>query len=473
MGKIVIQCYQHGEISVETKTYEKFGCPKCYISNKNADLKKDKSESYRWKKITFTRYTQRDSDKRRYVSDITRDRQTLAQTKPLFKVINDFRLAHGAEYDYSKVAYVKSTIKVIIICRIHGEFLQTPQYHKNGRKCPKCVREKTRLTSKEVISKFKRIHGDVYDYSQVNFLSSKDKVTIVCNEHGSFLQTPPAHLRGQGCAKCQTKKISKSSKVVIQEFIKIHGQKYDYSKVEYVNAKTRVSIGCKDHGDFQQTPNVHKNGSGCPRCATFKNGKRLSESMKDSSDVVIAKFKQVHGDRYDYSEVNYLGKKTKLTIICRDHGSFHQTRNAHQMGQGCPACAQKRPLLDQTEVIRDFRAVHGDRYDYSQVTYYGVSEAVSIICNVHGEFLQKPAIHKSGSGCPKCTLGRRPASKSAVIARFVAVHGDRYDYSKVHYINSRTNVTLVCSLHGEFEQRPSSHLSGSGCPLCSKLKLSR
>ena len=132
---------------------------------------------------------------------------------------NKIDLANYGEdkkYNYSLVNYKTGKDKVIIICRFHGEFLQTPQYHKNGRKCPKCVREKTRLTSKEVISKFKKIHGDVYDYSQVNFLSSKDKVTIVCNEHGSFLQTPPAHLRGQGCAKCQTKKISKSSKVVIQ-----------------------------------------------------------------------------------------------------------------------------------------------------------------------------------------------------------------------------------------------------------------
>ena len=471
MSKIITKCRQHGEFSIEAKTYEKFGCPKCYISNKSSNLKKDESESYHWKNIAFTRYTKRDSDKRRYVSDVTRDRQSLVQTKSLTKVINDFRLVHGDEFDYSKVVYIDSTIKIIIICRIHGEFLQTPQYHKNGRKCPNCMREKNKLTNKQVISKFKRIHGDVYDYSQVEFVSHKNKVIIVCDEHGSFLQTPPAHLRGQGCPKCQRKNATKSTELVILEFIEVHGQTYNYNKVNYTNAKTKVLIVCKEHGDFLQTPNTHKNGSGCPKCAHLRNAKSLSNLKKDNSDKVISIFKKVHGNRYDYSATNYHNKKTKLTIICREHGPFLQTRFAHQSGQGCPFCAKKRPKLEHSKIICDFKAVHGTKYDYSKVTYEGVQVPVTIICNLHGEFQQKPTIHKSGSGCPKCTLGRKPTSISKVISKFQNVHGDRYDYSQVHYINSRTKVKIICSIHGIFEQRPSSHQSGSGCPSCSKTKI--
>jgi hypothetical protein len=329
---------------------------------------------------------------------------------------------------------------------------------------------KTKPLSK-VIEDFKTIHGDTYDYSKVIYRDSRFKVIITCQIHGDFLQTPPAHIRGQGCPKCQRDSARKSTNQVIQEFLDVHGQKYDYKKVKYKNAKTQVLIICRDHGDFLQTPNTHKNGSGCPRCAISSNAKLLSDLKKDSSEEVISIFKQVHGDRYDYSAVHYLNKKTKLSIICRDHGPFLQTRFAHQQGQGCPICAKKRPKLDQSKIICDFQAIHVDRYDYSKVKYNGANELVTIICSLHGDFQQKPTIHKSGSGCPRCALGRNPASRSTVISNFTKVHGNRYDYSLVHYVNSRTNVKIICAQHGVFEQRPSSHQSGSGCPLCPRSKV--
>ena len=113
----------------------------------------------------------------------------------------------------------------------------------------------TKLTTEEFIKKAREVHGDKYDYSKVEYVKSKAKVTIICPEHGEFLQTPQKHLYGQGCPKCGHK-----SELTTEEFIKkareVHGDKYDYSNVEYVDAKTNVCIICKQHGVFWQRQGV-------------------------------------------------------------------------------------------------------------------------------------------------------------------------------------------------------------------------
>lgn len=137
-----------------------------------------------------------------------------------------------------------------------------------------------------------------------------------------------------------------------------------------------------------------------------------------------------------------------------------------------PSGAIKRnlPQEDKTRAcIIQFREVHGARYDYSKVIYSKSNEKVIIICKKHGEFLQIPANHKRGRGCPKCNpIGgnKRPLTTEQAIQGFKEVHGDLYDYSKVDYHRSSQKVTIVCKLHGEFSQTPSAHKSGKGCPTC-------
>lgn len=132
----------------------------------------------------------------------------------------------------------------------------------------------TKLTTEEFIKKAREVHGDKYDYSKVEYVKSKAKVTIICPEHGEFLQTPQKHLYGQGCPKCGHK-----SELTTEEFIKkareVHGDKYDYSNVEYVDAKTNVCIICKQHGVFWQRPSHHTAGRGCKKCATEVNADKL------------------------------------------------------------------------------------------------------------------------------------------------------------------------------------------------------
>lgn len=179
---------------------------------------------------------------------------------------------HNTKYDYSKVDYHKSKEKVCIICPIHGEFWQIPNSHLMGHGCPKCAIEKRKELQKlpisEFIKKAKKIHNEKYDYSKVKYDYIKDKVEIICPKHGSFLQIAQDHLNGHGCTKCNS--LWKSTEQFIEDARKIHGDKYDYSKVNYKNKYSNVTIICKKHGEFKQIAQNHLKGCNCPKCTCSK-----------------------------------------------------------------------------------------------------------------------------------------------------------------------------------------------------------
>lgn len=131
-------------------------------------------------------------------------------------------------------------------------------------------------------------------------------------------------------------------------------------------------------------------------------GKLSCKQPQEVKDLwYTKKFQEVHGDKYDYSEVGYINNRTNITIICKDHGCFAQKPNDHYKGQGCPKCGGKQKKNTQ-QCVEDFRKVHKDLYDYSKVKYYTCYNKVEIICEEHGSFLQTPSNHLSGNGCPKC-----------------------------------------------------------------------
>jgi len=176
-----------------------------------------------------------------------------------------------------------------------------------------------------------------------------------------------------------------------------HGNTYDYSKVEYVNAKTEVEIICKEHGSFFMSPNAHKSGHGCSDCAITRRSLSRVKSLKS----VIEKFKNVHGNRYDYSDVIYKTTHTKVDIICKEHGTFKQTPNSHNRGRGCPECDHTKSETTQS-CIAAFVETHGNMYDYSKVQYNGNFSPVEVICEKHGSFWPTPSNHKQNTVCPKC-----------------------------------------------------------------------
>jgi len=197
----------------------------------------------------------------------------------------------------------------------------------------------------------------------------------------------------------------------------------------------------------------------------------LEQVSLSKQEKCLLKFKEVHGDRYDYSKVNYVKNNEKVTIICKKHGDFLQIPNSHKNGRGCPKCAlkiRKRGACFTTEeIVNEFKEIHGDRYDYSKVEYKSYKNKVTIICKEHGEFLQSPSSHKSGQGCPKCALENK-VSQEHIIEKFKEIHGDRYDYSKVEYKSYKNKVTIICKEHGEFQQTVRNHIQGNNCPKCRK-----
>lgn len=254
-------------------------------------------------------------------------------------------------------------------------------------------------TTEEFIAKAKAVHGNRYDYSKVEYVDSSTKVCIGCKKHGDFWQSPKVHFQGKGCPKCGRERIAASSRKPLEQFLqdakRVHGNKYDYSKVELVNYQTKVIIICPVHGEFTQSPTMHLQGSGCPKCGNER------ESLRMTTEGFIQKAKQKYGDRYDYSKVEYIGNKAKVCIICREHGEFWQEARMHLSGCGCPICAGRKKMRT-SDFIKKARSAHGDRYDYSKTEYKGNTEKVCIICSEHGEFWQQASSHLKGAGCPKC-----------------------------------------------------------------------
>jgi len=248
----------------------------------------------------------------------------------------------------------------------------------------------------------------------------------------------------------------------------VHGNKYDYSKVEYVNSKTKVCIICPEHGEFWQEPVAHLRGYNCPKCANIKRG----DTFRDNLCSFVEKSKEVHGDRYDYSKVEYKNSSTKVCIICPEHGEFYMLPQNHILGQGCPKCAGK--WLNTYDIIKKFKEVHGNKYDYSKVDYKKMHEKVCIICPEHGEFWQTPSKHLLGQDCPKCakiSMGEKNnMGGEEFIKRSIEKWGNLYDYSKVEYEKVDKKVEIICKKHGSFFQRPYDHLHGHGCPVCGKLE---
>lgn len=186
--------------------------------------------------------------------------------------------AHSNKYDYSKSIYVKNSDKIIVTCKIHGEFLIRAQGHMAGKGCLRCAVEKRSalkfLSNDTFIKRSKLVHGNQYDYSETFYKSARDKVKIICRNHGSFYQLPSEHMKGSGCKKCSLRKI------LPDEFINrasiIHNNKYLYSDTGYYNYASNIKVICPIHGEFIINARTHLRGQGCKICSRYDIGWRKS-----------------------------------------------------------------------------------------------------------------------------------------------------------------------------------------------------
>jgi len=322
----------------------------------------------------------------------------------------------------------------------------------------------SRETQEGFLEKARKTHGDFYDYSKTKYVDCNTKVIIGCPVHGDFEQLPWPHRNGTKCRKC-----SVASPVSTEEYIakarKVHGDFYDYSKVVYGNSFSKLIIGCRLHGDFTKLAYMHLGGQGCKVCGNL----RKTTTQAD----FIARSIKAHGSKYDYSKVEYTNNYTPVTIVCPEHGEFNQKPASHLRRHGCLICCRVANRLTRTQFIEKANAVHGNKYDYSRVKFTVTRGKVNIICPEHGKFRVQANNHLNGVGCTICSnKPKRVFNTEQFIKRAKEVHGDLFDYSGVNYTRSAVDVLIHCKKdgHGGFFQRPLNHLSGYGCPICSESK---
>ena len=254
---------------------------------------------------------------------------------------------HGEQYDYLKSEYKNVDSKLEIICKIpeHGTFFQTPYKHLNRKQgCPICGIEKSKIKRIKPFSKFKtqaiKIHGEKYNYSksELDYNGAFSKIIITCKKHGDFIQTPDNHVNDKkGCYQCGLDGHSELFTRTLEEFIsiakEIHGNRYDYSLAKYKGADRRITIVCKEHGEWSQFASAHLKGHNCPKC-TGNSGL--------TKELFIERAIKQHGEIYSYHKVNYINAHQKVKIKCDVHGFFKQTPSDHiySTGKGCPKCKE-------------------------------------------------------------------------------------------------------------------------------------
>jgi hypothetical protein len=253
---------------------------------------------------------------------------------------------------------------------------------------------------------------------------------------------------------------------------KVHSNKYNYSNTIFIGYKKAINVLCenKEHGLFEFIVNARnhiRHAQGCPKCV-FLN--RVGQ--------VLNQFKIIHGDRYDYSLMDFKKSNEKVSIICKEHGIFKQKPSSHVMGQGCSKCGRRvcanKISYTKEEFIQKANIFHNNKFNYDNVVYINGTTKVDIRCQVHGLFKISPSIHLYGIGCRKCAIELATIRKTDDLNSFIKksknTHGDKYDYSFVESKNFNINkvIKIICPNHGFYFQKAQNHMVKNGCPSCNE-----
>lgn len=248
-----------------------------------------------------------------------------------------------------------------------------------------------------------------------------------------YLQMPPrinpSHKLVSRGGLTMTKR-AKTLTQFIEEAVEVHGTKYDYSKVQYVNTYTTVIIICPIHGEFEQRPKSHLRGYQCNKCTR--------EASKLTTEEFITRAVKVHGDRYDYLGTTYKDMKTNVSVMCPIHGEFTQRPYDHLQGRGCRKCGGTS-LLTTEEFIERAKQVHKNKYDYSKSKYMLNDIKVEIVCPKHGSFWQSAHAHLNGSGCSGCNQSGFNTSKPGILYYLKITTDDNQELYKIGITNRSVN----------------------------------
>lgn len=298
-------------------------------------------------------------------------------------VTNIIKEIHGDKYDLSEFLYINRRTKFILKCKQHGTWHTTLGQIIRGQGCPKCGKEeaaiKRRVSFEDFLLQAREVHGNKYSYYKDSFSKISAKTKINCSIHGDFEQMADAHIRqASGCPECGAVSQSEKRRMNKEDFIlkskAVHGDKYNYSKIVYKNSRENITIICPVHGEFYPAPGNFLSGSGCPKCSIIEQ----HENQKKNVEDFINDSRKVHGNKFDYSKVEYNGGKVPVEIVCKKHGAFHQTPNSHQSGNGCPFCNASKGE-NQIKLILDNLAI---RY-FTQHTFDGLVDKRKLKCDFY------------------------------------------------------------------------------------------
>lgn len=294
MKKIIITCPEHGDFQQTPDTHlHGSGCVKCATTSRSLARRLTTKEfiekaravhggRYGYERTVYTRaqdkititcpehgnFDQRPQDHLagKGCNKCGTFATASAKTLTTETFIEKARLMHDDKYNYGITTYIRNSDKITITCPEHGEFSQTPGNHLAGKGCVKCS-GKYSPSTEEFIEKARETHGGRYDYDRTVYLSTHEKTTIICREHGDFTQTPAQHLQGKGCARCAENRRRLTTEGFVEKARTVHGARYDYGSTVYARNSDKITITCPEHGDFEQTPHVHLQGKGCAKCS--------------------------------------------------------------------------------------------------------------------------------------------------------------------------------------------------------------
>ena len=347
----------------------------------------------------------------------------------------------GNKYDYSLVEY-KGALKKIKIIYDGIVYEQVAVQHLKAA-------PELKMNKDAFITKAMRKWNEKYDYSLVEYKDCKTKVKIIHRETGKiYEQRPETHLRSAP----ENVTVKGNTEDFISRAMIIHGDKYDYTKTEYSLHKNKVIITCPKHGDFRQVANSHLMGVGCKKCGD-ENRNRVFKP-KYTTEEFIRVAQQIWQNKYDYSLVDYKNEKTKIKIVY-DGIVYEQLPGGHLK-------YPPEKFLNQEIFLIKARRKWGDKYDYSLVEFKTTHQPVKII--------YKGVIYEQ---LPSNHLKYAPERRNVrTLETFIEdskeIHNNKYSYDKAEYISDKHNVIITCPLHGDFKQKPSVHLKGSGCKRCSE-----
>ena len=345
---------------------------------------------------------------------------------------------------YEKVNYTKSSEKVTLTCKHHGDFqMQAGSFLSHGYNCPTCANESQRTTStsskNKVLNELKNRWGDKFYFDLTNYETKRSKIDIYCYKHGWFKTTPARLLHKEnkfGCKDCAYEKRNHYMKKSFDQYVKEIRSLYDIPHITmygdtFVDSTTEMKFFCEYHGEFYTTPSSFKHQMGdCPDCNKERANQKRRLTTEQYLDKLLSARPEI-SDKYDLSKVDYQGAKNKIIIGCASHGDVEVYPYDLLYGGNCPKCAPNYPLTHD-DFIERVREKFGEvKFLPDNFQYQNIDTKSQFYCDIHGWFESSPyLLLLNKEGCPYC--GRE--STESIYERVLVKHPERADNPCTLYV---------------------------------------